>query len=509
MPTVGPQLPADIFSLAWPQVLKTASAYPDRDAIVAPQRRLTYAQLVREVRRAQQAMQSLHLDPGDRVAAMLGNDWTYVVLYWATLASGLVYVPLNTKLARPEVADILDHAEPRLVITEDGLLAQVPESYGGTVMALSQWERLVAETSTESVPTPTIDPESLALILYTSGTTGRPKGVMLTHKNIAVQFQQSTSALVGIGPEDRVIALFPLFHSAQHVFLQPPQTVGATVVVDNFSPKRVPQLLAEESITVFFGVPTMYHILLQDENFAQAHFPHIRILTYGASVMPAETIQTIKKRFPRAEIRNLYGQTENSPAISGLDDAFALTKLGSVGRPLPGMTIAIFDDEDHEVEGGVVGEVVTQGVNLMKGYYKDPSATQVALGHGWYHTGDLGYVDDDGFLYIIDRKKDMIIRGGQNIYPAEVENVLYQHPGVVECAVIGVPHDILGEEVAAVVVERAGANLTAETLVQFVQGRVAAYKTPVRYHFVDQLPHNASGKILKRELRDLARNKTL
>lgn len=509
MPAIGPALPDDTYVLAWPQVLKIAERFPDREAVVAPSARITYAELVGQVAQAQRALTSLDLKPGDRVAAMLGNDWPYLLLYWAVLASGLIYVPLNTKLARPEVADILDHAAPQLVVTDDSLLAQIPESYPGRVVALTQWETRMSQESSDAIAPQALDPQSVALILYTSGTTGRPKGVMLTHKNVAIQFFQSTSTLVSIQPGDRVVALFPLFHSAQHVFLQPPLTVGATVIIDVFSPKKVPDLLIKERITVFFGVPAMYHILLQNETFHAGTFPDIRILTYGASIMPTETIQIIKTRFPRAEIRNLYGQTENSPAISGLDDRFALTKPGSVGLPLPGVTVAIFDDTDQEVASGVVGEVVTQGVNLMKGYYHDENQTQLAVHHGWYHSGDLGYMDDDGFLYVIDRKKDMIIRGGQNIYPAEVENVLYQHSAVVECAVIGVPHEILGEEVHAVITRRAGHEVSPDELHQFMTGRIAAYKMPVAYHFVDELPHNASGKILKRELRTMAREGAL
>lgn len=509
MPVSGPKLPENAFTLAWPQILSVVDRFPDKEAIVAPSARLTYRQMAGEVFRCQRGLEALGLKPGDRLAVMLGNDWPYLALYLASLASGIIFVPLNTKLARPEVADIVDHANPAALIVEDHLTALAPESYPGRLVALSHWSRHIADAGTDRLEPEPLNPEEVAIILYTSGTTGRPKGVMLTHRNIATQFYQSSEALVGIGADDRVISLYPVFHSAQHVFLQPPLTVGATSVIDEFSPKRVHKLVQDERITVFFGVPAMYHILLQDPEFRATALPHIRILTYGASIMPMETIQIIKNRFPQAAIKNLYGQTENSPAISGLDDHYALSKPGSVGQPLPGMTIAIFDEEDQEVPPGVIGEVVTQGVNLMKGYYRNPEATQDVVQNGWYHSGDLGYLDESGFLYIIDRKKDMIIRGGQNIYPAEVENVLYRHPDVVECAVIGVPHPIYGEEVAAVVVTRAGSALTAEALRLHAKDSIAAYKIPVHYHFVDELPHNASGKILKRQLRELARQGAL
>ncbi len=504
MPISGSKLPEDLFALAWPQVLTMRDRYPDKEAVVAPSIRLTYRQMAADVFRHQRGLESLGLKAGDRLAVMLGNGWPYLALYWASMASGLIFVPLNTKLARPEVADILDHAEPAAMIVEDHLAAQAPESVGGRVTTLSQWHHHIDGAGTDPVAPHPSNPEDVAMILYTSGTTGRPKGVMLTQKNIATQFYQSTSALVGISEKDRVVSLYPVFHSAQHVFLQAPLTVGATAVIDEFSPKRVHQLVQDERITVFFGVPAMYHILLQDPNFRAENFPDIRILTYGASIMPIETIQTIKRRFPLAAIKNLYGQTENSPAVSGLDDAFALSKPGSVGQPLPGMTIAIFDEEDCEVAPGVVGEVVTQGINLMKGYYQNPHATAEAVRNGWYHSGDLGYLDEDRFLYVIDRKKDMIIRGGQNIYPAEVENAIYKHPDVMECAVIGVSHPIYGEEVAAIVVRKSGSTVSGEDLRLHIKDQIAAYKVPVHYHFVDELPHNASGKILKRQLRELA-----
>jgi long-chain acyl-CoA synthetase len=268
-------------------------------------------------------------------------------------------------------------------------------------------------------------------------------------------------------------------------------------------------LVSNERITIFFGVPAMYHILLQNPKFSAEYFPHIRLLTYGASIMPKETILTLRQRFPQAEIRNLYGQTENSPAVTGLDDRYALSKPGSVGRPLPGMTVSIFDDNNREVAAGVVGEIVTQGINLMKGYFKNEDALKEVVQEGWYHTGDLGYLDEEGFLYVVDRKKDMIIRGGQNIYPAEIENVLYTHTDILECAVIGIAHPILGEEVAAIVVRRQGSTITEEMIIQFTRERIAAYKVPVRVRFVDELPHNASGKILKRELRELAQQGAL
>ncbi|PSR21484.1 MAG: AMP-dependent synthetase [Sulfobacillus acidophilus] len=509
MKVQGDDLPSNRAWLAWPEVLNVCQNSSNREALITPHKRFTYTQMAERVFQFQRLLTSLGLKAGDRLVTLLGNDWVYPVTYWAALGSGIIFVPLNTRLVKAEIQPILDEVEPRLIISDERYEAQVPDNWRHALLLQTGWTSQSEHLSSDIHPPFPVEPLDVAVLLYTSGTTGKPKGVMLTHQNIAVQFYQASRVLVPMSPADRVVSLYPLFHSAQHVFLQAPLTIGATSVIDEFHPDRVAPLLSNEHITIFFGVPAMYHILLQNPKFSAEHFPHIRLLTYGASIMPMETILTLRQRFPEAEIRNLYGQTENSPAVTGLDDRYALSKPGSVGRPLPGMTVSIFDDNNHEVAAGVVGEIVTQGINLMKGYFKNEDAFKEVVRDNWYHTGDLGYLDEEGFLYVVDRKKDMIIRGGQNIYPAEIENVLYTHTDILECAVIGIAHPILGEEVAAIVVRRPQSTVTEEMIIQYTRERIAAYKVPVRVRFVDELPHNASGKILKRELRELAQQGAL
>lgn len=475
----GPPLPVDVPQVAWPELSAVARRSPNKDALVTDTDSLTYDGFVRRVHQAQRLLHTLSLTAGDRMVVLLRNEWPYPVLYWAALASGIIFVPLNIRLVNAEISPILAEVQPQLIIAEGGLVGQVPFNWRGRVIGLEDFTARLYAQPDSPVSGTAVSPTDPAVILYTSGTTGKPKGVVLTHRNVAVQFYQASRALIDMRPEDRIISLYPIFHTAQHVFLQAPMTIGATAVVSEFHPDRVLPLLRHQSITVFFGVPAMYHILLQRPEFTAEHLPHIRMLTYGASIMPKETIQTLRSRFPKAEIRNLYGQTENSPAVSGLEDAFALSKPGSVGRPLPGMTIAIMDDNDRDVNPGVVGEVVTQGINLMQDYYQNHAAYDDVVRDGWYHTGDLGYLDEEGFLYIIDRKKDMIIRGGQNIYAAEIENVLHRHPDIVECAVIGVPHPIYGEEVAAAIVRRPGSSLMSDDVILHVRGQIARYKEPV------------------------------
>ncbi len=502
MQTSGSALPNPLPSWSWSTLLAMARAWPDKEALVTPRRRLTYRALIDTVIQVQQDWANQGLKSGDHVVTLVGNDWSYVIFYWAAIASGLVFVPLNIRLAAPEIAPILNEVDPSLIIAEETLFKQVgPPWLSVTISVETALKNSAAYPSDRSYPPIAPKPNDVAVILYTSGTSGLPKGVMLTHQNISVQFYQASSALIKMRSDDRVVSLYPIFHTAQHVFLQAPLTIGATCVIDTFHPDQVIDLLKREAISIFFGVPAMYHILLQNDAFRAPTFPRLRTLAYGASIMPKETIEALRGRFPQAEIQNLYGQTENSPAVSGLDDAYALSKPGSVGRPLPGMTIAIVDDQDHEVDQGIVGEIVTRGINQMKGYYRNESATREAVRDGWYHTGDVGYLDGDGFLYVVDRKKDMIIRGGQNIYSAEVENVLYTHPDIVECAVVGVPHAVYGEEVLAMIVLKQGSGLNKESLQQYMATRIARYKVPVHVQFVDELPHNASGKILKRVIK--------
>lgn len=307
-----------------------------------------------------------------------------------------------------------------------------------------------------------------------------------------------------LNERDRMQIVAPLFHcAASHVFSIPVIYVGGTIVIEEvFSPEQALTTMEQEKITIFFGVPAMYSILLNTSKIKQIELPSLRLLTYGAAPMPYELVRKVKSLFPNVKVQNLYGQTENSPAATTLKDHFALDKVGSVGEPLPKTEVQVVDEFGDPLPHGQVGEIVVKGPQVMKGYLKNEEETNRAIQNGWLYSGDLGRFDEDGLLYIVDRKKDMIIRGGENVYPVEVEEVLYQVPELLEAAVVGVPHTVYGEVPKAFVVLKDGYEITEEEILAFCSKRLAKFKVPVEVDFMESLPRNASGKVLKNSLRN-------
>lgn len=307
-----------------------------------------------------------------------------------------------------------------------------------------------------------------------------------------------------LNERDRMQIVAPLFHcAASHVFSIPVIYAGGTIVIEEaFSPEQALTTMEQERITIFFGVPAMYSILLNTSKIKQIELPSLRLLTYGAAPMPYELVRKVKSLFPNVKVQNLYGQTENSPAATTLKDHFALDKVGSVGEPLPKTEVQVVDEFGDPLPHGQVGEIVVKGPQVMKGYLKNEEETNRAIQNGWLYSGDLGRFDEDGLLYIVDRKKDMIIRGGENVYPVEVEEVLYQVPELLEAAVVGVPHTVYGEVPKAFVVLKDGNEITEEEILAFCSKRLAKFKMPVEVDFMESLPRNASGKVLKNSLRN-------
>lgn len=295
----------------------------------------------------------------------------------------------------------------------------------------------------------------------------------------------------------------PLFHCAgSHVFAVPTMYRGGTVVIaESFSPDHTLAHLVETSATIFFGVPAMYAILLNKPELETYDFEHLRLLCYGAAPMPYELVKKLKEAFPKVAVQNLYGQTENSPAATSLLDDAALRKIGSVGKPLSRTEVKLVDAEGEEVPVGEVGEICVRGPQVMKGYLRNPEETLLAVRDGWLYSGDLGRFDEEGYLYIVDRKKDMIIRGGENIYPIEIEEVLYRMPEVLEAAVVGIPHEVYGEVAKAFIALKEGQSISEEAVLQYASTQLAKYKVPAEVEFVGSLPRNASGKVLKHTLR--------
>lgn len=495
-------------------VRRHAEQQPDKTALVFEGQETSYRTVAEDACRLAGFFHGKGLRPGDTVALLLGNSDTFVIAYFACQAAGVRVLPLNTRLTPREIDYILNHSEAKLLIYAHEFremveqlvpsLAHVahyihvggPEFFRGL-----EFHRIIEEK--ESIPAVPVNGSDIAVIFYTSGTTGKPKGVLLSHDNctaVAGMWRE----VMDMQADERVLIVAPLFHcAAAHVFMLPTLLAGGALVIEKgFSPRQTMNALQNEAITLFFGVPAMYTLLLNQPDIAELRVPHLRLLTYGAAPMPYELIRQVKTLFPDARVQNLYGQTENAPGATTLQDPYALQKVGSVGRPLPGCEVRVVDENGEDARSGQVGEIIIKGPHVMTGYLKNPEATAHALRDGWLFSGDLGRVDEEGFLYIVDRKKDMIIRGGENIYPVEVEETLFEIPQVLEAAVIGVPHAVYGEVPKAYVVRKEGENLEEQEVLAFCRERLAAYKIPADVEFLQALPRNASGKVLKTVLRE-------
>lgn len=494
-------------------LLQHVEHQPEKAVTIYGGHETSYLQLTQMARRLGGYFRSKGLKQGDVVALLLGNSDMFVTCYFACQAAGVSVLPINTRLAPREIEYILNHSRAKLLVygqefneTVEELMPSIPliqhfihvegpETLRGTSIGQAIHE------SDEVAVTPFQDDDT-AVIFYTSGTTGKPKGVMLSHKNCKAIAKMWREAM-DLEKSEQVLIVAPLFHcAAAHVFMLPTIQAGGTLVIEKgFSPKQTMEAVQRYDVTLFFGVPAMYTLLLNQPDLHTLHVPHLRMLTYGAAPMPYELIKKVKQIFPQAKVQNLYGQTENAPGATTLKDPHALSKVGSVGQPLPGCQVRIVDDEGFEVPVGEVGEIIIKGPHVMKGYLNNPEATALTMREDWMLSGDLGRMDDEGFLYIVDRKKDMIIRGGENIYPIEVEEVLFEIPTVLEAAVIGIPHEIYGEVPKAYVVIKDGNGLTEEEVIAFCEKRLAKYKVPFHVEFLDALPRNASGKVLKTVLR--------
>lgn len=474
----------------------------DYQAIVYHDVEWTYRTFYNEVTCLAGYLQSLPLQKGDFVGLLMENTDQFPIAYFAIQFAGYVVMPINTKLAPPEIAYILNHSEVKVLIMDEVF----QETYEKTEY-ICQQVIMTNDLHNLALMAPqyrdvTMNPSDVAVILYTSGTTGHPKGVMLTHQNIYMT-AELWSEPMELTSEDRLFICTPLFHSAgAHVFMVPCFYVGATLIIEKaFSPKQILQQLSDTKATFFFGVPAMYTLILNHDLDESHDVSSLRLFGYGAAPMPYELIRRLKEAFPNVKVQNFYGQTENSPAATTLLDDDALTKVGSVGRPLAHTEIRIDDGAGGALPNGYVGEIVVKGPQLMKGYLKNPEETMMALRDGWLYTGDLGRLDEDGYLYIVDRKKDMIIRSGENIYPIEIEEVLYQMPALFEAAVVGVPHPVYGEVPKAYVRVKEGNTVSEEEILAYCATQLATYKLPYEIEFIEELPRNASGKVLKHVLR--------
>ena len=483
---------------------QTASEHGDRPALKLDDAVVTYQMLDEGAARVAGLLQARGLQPGDRVGIMLPNVPYFGLAYYGVLRAGGVVVPMNVLLKAREVKFYLSDSGAKHVFAWHDFLTDAEpgaQEAGTEVIAVrpGEFERLLAQTPRQAEDVPREESDT-AVILYTSGTTGTPKGAELTHFNMLANCFHGGTELVDVSERDVVLGALPLFHSfGQTCCLNTAVRVGACLtMIPRFDPGKALEIIERDRVTLFDGVPTMYHALLNHPERERYDISCLRLCVSGGSAMPVEVLRSFEKAFGCVILEG-YGLSETSP-VASFNQRGRERKPGSIGTPIPGVEMKVVDDEGNEVPGGEVGEIVIRGHNVMKGYWNHPDATAEVLKDGWLRTGDMATVDDDGYFFIVDRKKDMIIRGGYNVYPREIEEVLYEHPGVLEAAVIAVPDQALGEEVGAAVVRRGGSDADAEEIREFVKERVAAYKYPRHIWFTDELPKGATGKVLKREI---------
>ena len=482
----------------------TVRAYADRVAVRVGDAVMTYRQLDEASARVARLLHERGLRPGDRAGIMLPNLAEFPVVYYGVLRAGGIVVPMNPLLKAREVAYYLGDSGAGLAFAWH---AFAEEARGGAQRA--QAEIIVVEPAgfpellASVAPDDDVadrDGDDTAVILYTSGTTGQPKGAELTHGNLRSNTEVARADIVRAGPDDVIFGGLPLFHVfGQTVALNVAVVAGACLtLVPRFDAQHALRIIADHRVTVFEAVPTMYVALLHAPDRASYDTSALRMCISGGAALPVEVLRGFEEAFGVPVLEG-YGLSETSP-VASFNQPGRERKPGSIGTPIRGVQMRVVDPEDHEAAQGAVGEIAIRGPNVMKGYWQRPEATAEAIRDGWFHTGDLARVDEDGYFYIVDRKKDLIIRGGYNVYPREIEEVLYEHPAVAEAAVIGLPHPALGEEVGAVVALRPGAVIGAEELRDYVKGQVAAYKYPRHVWIVGTLPKGPTGKILKREI---------
>ena len=499
-------------------LVNNARWYGDKPALVYGERVATHGELADAGRRLASALHRLGVRPQDRVAMLGMNSLDYFIYYAACEMFGYVASTINFRLAAPEMQQIITDATPTVLIFEDIYTDHV-ESIRNAIPSIKHfvaigevpawalsYEALLAEGDPAGPPLEPPTPDMLAFLMYTSGTTGRPKGVMQEHGPQVLNASQIADCL-GMTSTDRTLLMMPFFHvGAKAVAAGQSWKAGCVYIHRVFDPQEIFRTIERERITITHLAPTMIQVLLDHPDRTRYDLSSLRVILYSAAAMPPPVLKRAIEAFGPAFVQ-MYGQTEGSGTILSREahkpdgDERTLRRLTSIGHPIPGTRFKVVDDEDRELPTGTAGELCYQGPVMMRGYWNNSAATIETMRGGWIHTGDVGKIDEDGYIYLVDRKKDMIISGGENISSREVEDALLSHPAVSEVAVIGVPHEKWGEAVAAVVVTRPGAEVTAADLIAHCRTLIAGYKRPQSVVFVDELPRLPSGKITKVELR--------
>jgi len=481
----------------------SAARSPEQVAVKLDDFALNYGLLEQVAARVHGLLNARGIQPGDRVALMVPNVPQFVPIYYGILRSGAVVVPLNVLNRRREVEFFLRDSGAKLLFVWEMF---EPEAAPAAAAADCEWIKVDMEQFTQLLfgTDPAAEmversAQDTAVMLYTSGTTGTPKGAELSHDNVLTNCQISRG-LFDISDGAVILGALPLFHAFGQTCAMNNSVVagGLLTLIPRFDGSKALEIIQRDKVQVFEGVPSMYGAMLNAPDRDQYDTSTLEVCASGGAAMPVELMRGFEQAFGCIVLEG-YGLSETSP-VASFNHPDRERKPGSIGQPIKGVEMKIVDEQDQELPVGEVGEIVIRGNNVMKGYWGRPDATAEAIRDGWFHSGDLGRIDEDGYFFIVDRKKDMIIRNGFNVYPREIEEVLYAHPAVREAAVVGIPHDEFGEEVGAAISLKDGQQATPEELRDFVKEQVAAYKYPRKVWITDELPKGPTGKILKRDI---------
>ena len=492
---------------------------PDKEALVFHDRRCTYRQLNERVNRLAHGLLGLGIRKGDKVSLIFANCIEMVECYYALMKIGAVAAPQNVRFSAKEYAYQIDNSDSRAIIYAETFKDVVASIRGhlpkveycicvgaGDVEGAPDYETLIRSSSSEE-PLVMVDDDDPAFIMYTAGTTGKPKGAVLTHKN---QMMLAISSSITIRTKaDRNLLAFPLFHEAAlgqtiaNIF-----TGITTVILDAPTPEKIMAAIQNEKIEGTGLVPALWTWIVNHPQIKEYDLSSLKVGRSGAAPMPVEIKKKMMDHLPHIELGEAFGQTETSATVVAALHEDVMRKHGTVGKPVINMEARVVDSHGNDVSIGQEGEIVYRGPQVMKEYYKDPAATAEAFRDGWFHSGDMVRQDEEGYIYVVDRVKDMIISGGENIYPVEIENVLHSHSKILEAAVIGVPDPDWGENVKSYIVLKEGQSMTEEEVIAFCRQELASYKKPKAVRFVVALPRNAVGKVLKTTLREMSRRET-
>ncbi|HJU55481.1 MAG TPA: long-chain fatty acid--CoA ligase [Pyrinomonadaceae bacterium] len=487
---------------------RRAGSTPDKHFLFseADGRAYTYAEFDAAANRAALMLAARGIKKGDAVSLLMPNGAEYVIAYFACFKLGALAGPVNSLLKSEEISYVVNNSEARALLVHSEFLPKIESLRNELpglehVIVFDDEAEATAEFAGKTLPEVSIERDDEAIIIYTSGTTGKPKGCLLTHGNLVANARQIADWL-NFTERDRLLTMMPLFHmnAVSVTTMTPLYAGGSSVVSPRFSASRFWHIISDYGVTSFGSVATMLSMLLStypEGVPAGLKTDQLRFAMCGSAPVPAEVLRKFEETFHCLVVEG-YGLSE-STCRSTFNPPDERRRPGSCGMAI-GNEMRVVDEEDREVAAGELGEIVLRGPNILKGYYKNPEATERAFRDGWFHTGDVGYKDADGFFYIVDRKSDMIIRGGENIYPREIDEVLYRHPAVASAAVIGVPDPLYGEEVAAFVVLKDGASASEEEVINFCREHLADYKCPKSVRFVADIPKGPTGKLLKREL---------